>query len=85
MIQYVPVDTTDLPDVFDIQLPDGDTYTFRIDYNAYGDYFTVTIKDSDGVSLVTQEPLLLGCLVGIAVPNSSLPRVDLKVMDESGQ
>lgn len=85
MRQYVPIDTSDLPDIFDIQLPDGGTYTFRIDYNAYGDYFTCTIKDSDGTTLVTQEPLLLGCLVGIAIPNASLPRVDLRVMDESGQ
>lgn len=85
MRQLIPIDTTDLPDIFDIQLPDGGTYTFRIDYNAYGDYFTATIKDSDDVTLITQEPLLLGNLVGIAIPDSSLPRVDLRVMDESGQ
>lgn len=85
MRQFIPIDTSNLPDIFDIQLPDGETYTFRIDYNAYGDYFTVTIQDSDDVTLITQEPLLLGSLVGIAIPNSSLPRVDLRVMDESGQ
>lgn len=85
MRQLIPIDTSNLPDIFDIQLPDGETYTFRIDYNAYGDYFTVTIKDSDDTTLITQEPLLLGSLVGLAIPNSSLPRVDLRVMDESGQ
>lgn len=85
MRQLIPIDTTDLPDIFDIQLPDGGTYTFRIDYNAYGDYYTCTIKDSDDTTLIMQEPLLLGNLVGIAIPNSSLPRVDLRVMDESGQ
>lgn len=85
MRQFIPIDTSNLPDIFDIQLPDGGTYTFRIDYNSYGDYYTCTIKDSDDTTLVAQEPLLLGNLVGIAIPNSSLPRVDLRVMDESGQ
>ena len=85
MRQLIPIDTTDLPDIFDIQLPDGGTYTFRIDYNSYGDYYTCTIKDSVDTTLITQEPLLLGNLVGIAIPNSSLPRVDLRVMDESRQ
>ena len=84
MRQLIPIDTTDLPDIFDIQLPDGGTYTFRIDYNAYGDYYTCTIKDSDDTTLITQEPLLLGSLVGIAIPSAGLPRVDLRVMDESG-
>lgn len=85
MRQLIPIDTSNLPDIFDIQLPDGGTYTFRIDYNTYGDYYTCTIKDSNDTALITQEPLLLGNLVGLAIPNSSLPRVDLRVMDESGQ
>lgn len=85
MRQFIPIDTSSLPDIFDIQLPDGGTYTFRIDYNAYGDYYTCTIKGSDDTTLITQEPLLLGSLVGIAIPSPGLPRVDLKVMDESGQ
>lgn len=85
MRQFIPIDTSSLPDIFDIQLPDGGTYTFRIDYNTYGDYYTCTIKDSNDTTLITQEPLLLGSLVGIAIPSAGLPRVDLKVMDESGQ
>ena len=85
MRQLIPIDTSNLPDIFDIQLPDGETYTFRIDYNSYGDYYTCTIKDSDDVTLITQEPLLLGSLVGIAIPNSSLPRVDLRVMSLGSQ
>ena len=84
MRQLIPIDTSNLPDIFDIQLPDGGTYTFRIDYNVYGDYYTCTIKDSDDTTLITQEPLLLGSLVGIAIPSAGLPRVDLRVMDESG-
>lgn len=82
MRQYIPVDINDLPDIFDITLVD-DVYTFRIDYNEVADYYTVTIMKDDE-TLVTQEPLLLDNLVGFDLPDTRLPRIDIRVMDESG-
>lgn len=83
MRNYVPIDTNNLPDIFDINLADED-YTFRIDYNRVADYYTVTII-KDEQTILEQEPLLLGQLVGIDLPDSRLPRTDLRVMDETQQ
>lgn len=82
MRQYIPVDIDDLPDIFDITLV-GEVYTFRVDYNKAADYYTVTIIKGDD-TLLTQEPLILGNLVGFDLPDERLPRIDIRVMDESG-
>ncbi|MBW0437281.1 hypothetical protein KDZ21_03530 [Lactobacillus crispatus] len=84
MRRYIPVDIDDLPDIFDISLA-GSVYTFRIDYNEIADYYTVTIWDADSNLLLTQEPITLNELVGYDLPDKRLPRVDLRVMDETGQ
>lgn len=84
MRNYVPIDTSDLPDIFDITLA-GDVFTFRVDYNAITDYYLLTIWDADGNLLLAQEPLLLNQLVGIDLQDSRLPAVDLRTMDESNQ
>ena len=81
MRNYIPIDVNDLPDIFDIPLA-GSVYTFRIDYNSVTDYYTCTIQ-ADDTTLLDQEPLLLGHLVGIDLPDKRLPRVDLRVMDET--
>lgn len=83
MRNYIPVDVDNLPDNFDILLA-GENYTFRIDYNTIADFYTATII-KDGVTLLSQEPLLLGQMVGIDIPNPELPSVDLMVMDETQQ
>ena len=83
MRNYVPISVDDLPDIFDIQIVD-ETYTLRIDYNRFADYYTITIQ-KEGVTLIEQEPLLLGQLVGIDIPDSRLPRIDMRVMDETEQ
>lgn len=82
MRQYVPIDTDDLPDIFDIKLA-GEVYTLRIDYNPVADWYTITIMQ-DGETLLEQEPLILDQLVGIDIPDTRLPRTDLRVMDETG-
>lgn len=82
MRQYIPVNTDDLPDIFDITLA-GEVYTLRLDYNSVADFYTLTIMQ-DGETLLEQEPLVLNQLVGIDIPNSRLPRTDLRVMDETG-
>ncbi|MBA2914862.1 hypothetical protein HCN73_00475 [Lactobacillus crispatus] len=84
MRRYIPIDVDDLPDIFDISLAGG-VYTFRIDYNEIADYYTVTIWDADSNLLLTQEPLILGELVGYDLPDKRLPRIDLRVMDETNQ
>lgn len=83
MRNYVPIDTTDLPDIFDINLAD-EVYTLRVDYNAVADYYTITIIKDDK-TILKQEPLVLGQLVGVDIPDKRLPRLDLRVMDETGQ
>lgn len=83
MRNYVPIDVDNLPDIFDITLA-GELYTFRIDYNSVADYYTCTIM-KDGRTLIAQEPLLLDNLVGLFIPDTDLPRVDLRVMDETGK
>ncbi|CAM3085036.1 hypothetical protein SAMN04487792_1562 [Lactobacillus bombicola] len=83
MRQYVPIDTDNLPDIFDITLA-GDLYVFRVDYNSVADFYTATIQ-KDGRTIVTQEPLVLGQLVAIDIPDPDLPTVDLRVIDETGQ
>ena len=82
MRQYIPINTNDLPDIFDIQLA-GETYTLRIDYNSVADWYLITIIQ-DGKTLLEQEPLVLNQLVGIDIPDSNLPRTDMRVMDETG-
>lgn len=83
MRQYIPINVDDLPDIFDIQLA-GETYTLRIDYNSVADWYTITIMQ-DGKTLLEQEPLILNQLVGIDIPDSDLPRTDMRVMDETGK
>ncbi len=81
MRQYIPVNTDDLPDIFDITLV-GEVYTLRLDYNSVADFYTLTIMQ-DGETLLEQEPLVLNQLVGIDIPDSRLPRTDIRVMDEA--
>lgn len=83
MRNYIPIDKEDLPDIFEIELA-GDVFTLRVDYNQVADYYTITIQ-KDGVTLLSQEPLLLNNLVGADIPNTSLPKVDLRTMDETGK
>lgn len=81
MRQYIPVNTDDLPDIFDITLA-GEVHTLRLDYNSVADFYTLTIMQ-DGETLLEQEPLVLNQLVGIDIPDSRLPRTDVRVMDEA--
>ena len=81
MRQYISVITHDLPDIFDITLA-GEVYTLRMDYNSVADFYTLTIMQ-DGETLLEQEPLVLNQLVGIDIPDSRLPRTDIRVMDEA--
>lgn len=83
MRNYIPVNVDDLPDIFDIELAD-EVYTLRVDYNRYSDFYTITIK-KNGKTLVAQEPLILGQLVGIDIPDNRLPRIDIRVMDETNK
>lgn len=83
MRNYIPIDKEDLPDIFEIELA-GDVFTLRVDYNQVADYYTITIQ-KDGVTLLSQEPLLLNNLVGADIPNTFLPKVDLRTMDETGK
>nr|WP_254259203.1 hypothetical protein [Lactobacillus helveticus] len=48
------------------------------------DYYTCTII-KDGKVLLAQEPLLLGNLIGTAIPNTDLPWTDLRVLDPTGR
>lgn len=82
MRRYIPVDVNDLPDIFDINLAGG-TYTFRVDYNSVADYYTCTIWDGEENLLLTQQPLILNELVAFDMPDERLPRIDLRVMDET--
>lgn len=82
MRNYIPVDVDNMPDIFEIPLA-GEVYTFRIDYNEVADFYTVTIWH-DQKRLLSQEPLLLGQLVGIDIPDPELPRIDIRTMDETG-
>lgn len=83
MRNYIPVDVNDLPDIFEIKIVD-EMYTIRVDYNSFADFYTITIQ-KDGKTLIQQEPLILGQLVGIDIPDTRLPRIDIRVMDETEQ
>lgn len=83
MRNYIPIDVNDLPDIFDIEIVD-EVYTLRVDYNRFADCYTITIQ-KDGTTLLQQEPLTLGQLVGIDIPDPRLPRIDMRVMDETAQ
>ncbi|RVU69934.1 hypothetical protein EJK17_10400 [Lactobacillus xujianguonis] len=82
MRRYIPVDVDDLPDIFDITIAGG-VYTFRVDYNEVADFYSVSIWDADANLLLNQQPLILGELVGYDLLDQRLPRVDIRVMDES--
>ena len=75
MRDYIDIDVDDLPDIFDINIVDEE-YVMRIDYNRFADFYTITIQKY-GETLVEQEPLILGQLVGIDIPDPRLPRVCL--------
>lgn len=83
MRRYIPIDTNNIPDNFDIEVGGG-KYFIRIDYNEVADYYNITVL-KDGKALLSGEPLLLNNLVGSDIPNRDLPADDLMVMDESGQ
>lgn len=83
MENYIPVDVDNLPDIFDIELA-GEVFTFRFDYSSVTDYYTCTII-KDRKVLLAQEPLLLGNLIGEAIPNTNLPWTDLRVLDPTGR
>ena len=65
MRNYLDVDVKNIPYIFQITLV-GDTYDMRVDYNEVADYYTITIWHNNK-RLLTQEPLLLGQLVGIDI------------------
>lgn len=83
MRNYIPVDVDDLPDIFEIKIVD-EIYVIRVDYNSFADFYTITIQ-KDEKTLIQQEPLILGQLVGIDIPDTRLPRIDIRVMDETEQ
>lgn len=83
MRNYISIDVNDLPDIFDIKIVD-EIYVIRVDYNSFADFYTITIQ-KDEKTLIQQEPLILGQLVGIDIPDSRLPRIDIRVMDETEQ
>lgn len=82
MRRYIPVDVNNLPDIFDIQLA-GALYNFRVDYNEIADFYTITIWDAQENLLLDQQPMILGELVGFDLQDQRLPRVDIRIMDET--
>ena len=50
-MRYIPIDKTSIPYSFDVPIA-GETYTFRVKYNAEEDYFTIDLlRGGDVVKL----------------------------------
>ncbi|TDN27499.1 hypothetical protein CEE75_13905 [Lactobacillus crispatus] len=72
----------DFPAISDILFAFVD-YTPRSIYNLVAYWDAIAIYQN-GDTLLEQEPLILNQLVAIDIPDTRLPRIDMRVMDETG-
>lgn len=73
-----------IPYTFNIMLA-NETFEFRIDYNATGDMFTVSLS-KDGIDLCVGEPIIYGMpLFGDLLTRGDFPKVVITPKDASGE
>ena len=83
MRNYIPIEKTELPQRFQIDLAEA-TFTLEVHYNEIGDFFTVDLYDVNEVAIVMGEKIALGVPLWSTITHSSLPAPIIIPLDESG-
>lgn len=81
-MNYININKDLIPYTFDITL-EGETYTFRINYNNVGDFFTVDLM-REGEVIVLGEKLVYAKPLFLTAGHRDIPRVDILPFDLSG-
>lgn len=71
-----------IPYTFDISLG-GKLFTFRVDYNNTGGFFTVEVS-TNGETICSGEPIIYGKKLFSDIWNAKLPAIDIIPIDLSG-
>ena len=72
-----------IPYTFDIVLG-AEEYTFRVDYNNTGEFFTVELS-KDGKTLCSGEPIIYGKRLFSDIRTPEFPAIDIVPIDPSGE
>lgn len=81
---YLPVKTSSLPDAFRMSI-EGVRLRFTVHYNPEGDFYTITIADSQGDVILSHRPLVYGADLLAGVVDSRLPKgVHIVPFDTAG-
>lgn len=77
------IDTTNIPQIFSTTFGNT-TVSIGINYNEFGDFYTVDLYDNQGNPVVMGEKLIYGKRLWRNYVDARIPSVDLVALDESG-
>ena len=80
--EVIQINKTLIPYTFNIVLG-NEQFTFRVDYNNIGEFFTVELS-KNGETLCSGEPIVYGKALFSDVRNTQFPSVDIVPYDPSG-
>lgn len=72
-LQYLPIKISSMPDSFRISLA-GIRLRFTVHYNSVGDFYTATIADSGGNTILSHRPFVYGADLLAGVVDDRLPK-----------
>lgn len=81
---YIPIDVDNLPEKFEFYFGNN-SYVIKVDYNSVGEFFSIDIYDSNMVSIVIGEKLVLNKPLWSDITDKSLPFERIVPMDEAMQ
>lgn len=79
-MEYINIDVSLVPYKFDISL-NGSTFTFEVNYNTKGDFFTVGLS-KDGQKIVNSEKVVFGKPLFSDISYRDVPSVEIVPMDK---
>lgn len=81
-MRYIEIDKETIPYKFDMALA-GDTYTFYVNYNTQGDFFTIDLYKNDKV-IVLGEKIVYGRQLFSSYQYKNIPKVPIIPLDLAG-
>lgn len=82
-MEYIEIDVDLVPYRFEIAL-ENETYTFEIEYNSVGDFFTMNLLKND-VVIVQGDKVVYGKPLFSSVTYRDVPNIKIIPLDKSGQ
>lgn len=81
--QTIEINKSLIPYTFNIELS-NEVFTFRVDYNNYGGFFTIELS-KNGKTLCSGEPIVYGKPLFADVWNAEFPHIDIVPVDLSNE